>query len=211
MNAKKNTQKARLKLPLHVYLGYLLVVTLIFSGVTFSKYIASTSAGDGARVATFGDLELTENDNPDEFIITPGVNIKKNPQVSFGVNEPSEMAVYVFVSVNADKWKFDRATNTYKIMRDDKELLSWSIDERWTQLEEQLENKQVFYCTVPANENIDSVPVIKDGVITVSPHLYASEYSELSSATKSITFKAYAVQMQGFNSAAEAWSAIEVK
>lgn len=206
-NKYSSEKKKHIRLPIHVYLSYLLVATLIFTGVTFSKYITATNAGDSARIAAFGDLVMVEENKPENFIITPGVNIVKNPQVSFGTNEPSEMAVYVFVSVDAAGWQYDNGI--YQIIREteNKELLKWSVDENWTQLTD----KQVFYRVVPANESIDDVPVISGGKITVSPHLYASEYEELSAATKSITFKAYAVQVQGFDSAEAAWNSVSGK
>lgn len=200
-------KKKRIRLPVHVYLLYLLVATLIVTGVTFSKYLTSTNAGDSARVAAFGDLELVEIDQPKKYIITPGVNISKNPQVSFGVNKPSEMAAYVFVGVDAGGWQYDHGT--YKIVRetDSEELLSWSVDDNWTQLGDE----PVFYCTVPAGGSISGLPVISDNTIKVSAYLYASEYAALDVAAKSITFRAYAVQVQGFDSVGAAWSAVNDK
>lgn len=45
-------KKQRLKrLPVHVYLAYLLVCTLLLTGVSFSRYISSASGSDNARVA----------------------------------------------------------------------------------------------------------------------------------------------------------------
>lgn len=39
--------------PVFVYVGYLLVATVIFTGVTFSGYISTTMGNDQARVAKF--------------------------------------------------------------------------------------------------------------------------------------------------------------
>lgn len=197
-------KKKHTRLPLHVYLSYLLVAALVFTGVTFSKYVTSTNAGDSARAATFGEVKMTENDKPEQFIIAPGVNIQKNPLVSFAMEKESESAAYVFVYVAAENWKFDGTTNTYKFMRDNKELMSWSVDAGWKYV---ATNGwyNAFYCYIPPNGKLDAVPFIKDGKITVSPELYASDLKALTDAHKTITFKAYAVQANGFGGAEQAW------
>lgn len=41
------------KMPLHVYLGYLLILTLIFTTVSFAKFATAGDAADTARVASF--------------------------------------------------------------------------------------------------------------------------------------------------------------
>jgi len=41
------------RIPLSVYLGYLLIVTLVVTGVTFSSYVTQTTGEDSARVAKF--------------------------------------------------------------------------------------------------------------------------------------------------------------
>lgn len=43
------------KLPVRAYLLYLLIASLIFTGVTFSSYISSTSGGDSTQVALFAN------------------------------------------------------------------------------------------------------------------------------------------------------------
>lgn len=50
-------EKKRTRLPLSAYLSYLLVATVLFTGVTFSGYITAVNGGDSARVAKF---EITE-------------------------------------------------------------------------------------------------------------------------------------------------------
>lgn len=202
----KSENKKHTRLPIRAYLSYLLAATVVFTGVTFSKYVATSSAGDSARVAKFGGLELTEPDAPEnnEYIIAPGVDIAKKPLVSFGVLEKSETAAYVFVSVNAPGWQHDNGI--YKVIResDGIELLSWSVDEGFTPLD----GEQVFYRAVPANEFIKEAPVISGNVITVSDKLYGSDYEKLDAAAKSITFKSYAVQAGGFENAKAAWASV---
>lgn len=48
------------KIPLRIYLLYLVIASLIFTGVTFSSYVSTTSGGDEVRVALFAaDTEVT--------------------------------------------------------------------------------------------------------------------------------------------------------
>lgn len=217
---KKNTKK-KLKLPINAYLSYLLVAALLLSGVTFSKYVTSTNAGDSARAATFGDLSLVEAEDPKSFIIAPGVNIKKNPVVSFGTNKTSESAAYVFVYVTANGWTFHQAqdqdpNNTYTLSKTVDEtntttpLLTWTVDEKWTCMQADPYNTcQIYFCYLKPGEKLDKVSVIKDGTIAVSKELYNSDYEKLESDLKSITFTAYAVQQEGSTNEWYAWEKIQ--
>lgn len=47
----KYEKKAKFRLPLSAYLTYLLVATLMFTSVSFSKYATTASGSDSARVA----------------------------------------------------------------------------------------------------------------------------------------------------------------
>lgn len=47
----KYEKKNQMRLPLSAYLIYLLVATLLFTGVSFSKFATTTSGEDSARVA----------------------------------------------------------------------------------------------------------------------------------------------------------------
>lgn len=47
----KYAKKQNVRLPLSAYLSYLLIATLLLTGVSFSKYATTGSADDGARVA----------------------------------------------------------------------------------------------------------------------------------------------------------------
>lgn len=54
MNEQYNPEtakKQKVRLPLSAYLSYLLIATLLLTGLSFSKFASSGSAGDDARVA----------------------------------------------------------------------------------------------------------------------------------------------------------------
>ncbi len=53
MSKEKITHRKKRRIPLSVYLSYLLIVTLVATGVTFSAYVTRISGADSARVAKF--------------------------------------------------------------------------------------------------------------------------------------------------------------
>ena len=57
---EKQNQKSKFRIPFSAVLMYLAVVVVALSGVTFSKYVISSSAGDNARVAKIIGLTVTE-------------------------------------------------------------------------------------------------------------------------------------------------------
>jgi len=60
----QNERKQRKHLPLSAYFSYLLVATLLLTGVTFSKYYTEVSTEDSARVAAvaISGVETTQAD-----------------------------------------------------------------------------------------------------------------------------------------------------
>ena len=68
---KKRKKK---KLPIHLYLLYLVFATLIFTGVTLSSYVSTTEGSDSATVALFANetevtIPVTECYPGCEFVI----------------------------------------------------------------------------------------------------------------------------------------------
>lgn len=81
--------------PLMVYVMYLLVATVVFTGVTFSSYISSTVGQDTARVAKFevtgtGMQEIQINAEA----MVPGSQITKQ----FTVQNTSEVSVELTIT-----------------------------------------------------------------------------------------------------------------
>ena len=48
-------KKRKVKLPIHLYLLYVIVATLVFTAVTFSSYVSTSEGGDSATVALFAN------------------------------------------------------------------------------------------------------------------------------------------------------------
>ena len=215
---EKQNQKSKFRIPFSAVLMYLAVVVVALSGVTFSKYVISTSAGDNARVAKIKGLTVTETGNfasDGKWIITPGVDIEKQATVNF---EGSEMACYVFCEVKTEGWtrsgSDDHAySHTFGTLSE----LEWNVDNSWTFLEGQdltgtsTTDDVVYYKLVEANTPLKDVPIVaENGKITVSEDLTRSQ---LDSMTKnlSIEFNVTAVQYGGFANANAAWAAVKGK
>lgn len=159
-------RKRRVKLPIRAYLVYLLVVASLMTGVTLSKYIVSTGIDDSARVISFENINVVEDDDSNgpmtedgRFAIMPGADITKKAVVSFG---GSESACYVFLKVTAPSanagdttsvsgWTWNEST-PYKFgaMKgsDGAYRISWSIvdgSDGWTYLTKGTDDSGSYY------------------------------------------------------------------
>lgn len=67
MNARE--KKNKMRLPLSVYLTYLLAATLLFTGISFSKFAATASGESSARVAV---MAMNTEVEPANVLIAPG-------------------------------------------------------------------------------------------------------------------------------------------
>lgn len=86
-------------LPPAVYIVYLLVLTVILTGVTFSGYISSASGSDGARVAKFEIVETGVQAMYLKTAIVPGETQTK----ALSITNKSEVAVtYRIIAENLD-------------------------------------------------------------------------------------------------------------
>lgn len=53
LNRPQHMKKSRKRLPVSAYLGYLLICTLVLTGVSFAKFATTAGGSDSARVAAF--------------------------------------------------------------------------------------------------------------------------------------------------------------
>ncbi len=205
---RRKPHKRRFKLPFSAVLMYLLLIAMLLSGVTFSKYMTGTTVGDTARVAYMKDISISEDGNftePNEWIVLPGVDMEKKATVHF---EGSEMACYVFLKIKTVGWtrKEDSASlNSYVCRLDDgTEALSWSVSSGWKFLSKDSTGdteSAVYYCIVRANTKLDAEVLGGGGIIKVSEELTRTQLENLRgkfSSGLSITLEAIAVQYYGF-------------
>ena len=190
MYAKKKSVSTKVVVLL---LAFVLLIGCVAGG-TLAYLMAKSSTVTNTFVAgEIGTLSLAETTG-DSYIVTPGVDITKNPVVTFNGNN---VAAYVFLKVDATDWTVSGTdtTHTYSIGTDQE--MKWVLD-GWKKLVD-----GVYYKEVDANAGEQSWSVIKDNKITVSSDITKDN---ISNYAKSLTFTAYAVQKEGFADASAAWT-----
>ena len=195
---RKNTNRRKFKLPFSAVLMYLLLITIVLSGVTFSKYVTDTTVGDTARVSYMRDISISETGNFTElnkWIILPGVNMQKNATVKF---EGSEMACYVFLRITANGWEKKSDNYSYACPIDGTDALFWSVDTDWWTFLTDDTDGAVYYRIVSANTEFNANVLANEGTITVSDSLTRTQLGKLT-ADMSIDIGATAVQYHGLS------------
>lgn len=169
----------------------LLAVTLLI-GCAIGGTVAWLTAKTDPVVNTFtyGDINITLAETTgSNYKIIPGVDIAKDPKVT--VNANSE-ACWLFVKVE-------------KVGTFVEGKVTYSIADGWTQGDGSKIPANVYYRQVGAvTENTDFA-VLKDNMVTVSDTLTKEDIKSIAT-NPTLTFTAYAVQKDGFNTAAAAWA-----
>lgn len=186
---------AKKSVSMKVVVLLLAVVLLIgcVAGGTLAYLMAKSSTVNNTFVAgEIGTLTLSETTG-ESYIVTPGVDITKDPTVTFNGNN---VAAYVFLKVEATDWEVSGADTTYTYSIGTNQEVKWVLD-GWTKL-----GDGVYYKGVAANAGEQSWSVIKDNKITVSSEITKANISDY---TKGLSFTAYAIQKDGFTTVAAAW------
>ena len=144
---------------------------------------------------TYGDIniDLSESENLNLKMI-PGNDITKDPKVTVEANSE---ACWLFVKVEKSA--------TY-----DSYLADYTIADGWNELDGVA---GVYYREVDATTAKDgtSYQVLKGNTVTVLDRVEKSDMEAIKNGTvdkPTLTFTAYAVQKDGFNTAALAWAEI---
>lgn len=87
----------RVRLPLYVYLSYLLVATFLFTGISFSKYATTVSIQDNARVAAFS--VNIDGKAAAALVLDASNETLSSNSYSFSVSSNSEVLVADIVTV----------------------------------------------------------------------------------------------------------------
>ena len=212
---KQNIEKAPVNLGtilIRVAAG-LFILTMIslylLSGL-FARYVTAGQGTDSARVATFGELTLTETGDFDgtdskKGMIIPGVPLKKDATVTF---TGSEMATVVFVEVIVPENTWEMANNREFSYGG----LSWSVASGWDYLTSDLyggKTRHVFFKTLEPNTQLNGEKIVKDGEISVSDEITKTAITGL--ANGDLAFRASVIQAGGFKTVQEAWTAMAAK
>ena len=146
-----------------------------------------------ASTFTFGDINITlKDEDPQEgqIKIIPGVDIKKALKVTVQAD-------------SVDCWLFVKVEEAGTFV-DGK--VTYAMDDGWIQGNGTQIPKDVYYREVNAATTDSVFSVLKGDKITVSNELTKQDIQNITNPT--LTFTAYAVQMEGINTAAEAWATI---
>ena len=192
MAGKRLGKPNKRRLPLRAWLLYLAVATFALTGVTFSRYVASAHSQDGARVAAFGGLTVTDSGSVQ---VQPGVAAEKDLTVRF---EGSEAATYVFVELKGSDWTRGADNRTYTYGAGS---LSWRVADGWTHLQD-----NVYYRELAPNTALDA-GLIDDGAVDVSENMTRTEL-QAAAGTLHIHVQAAAVQREGGDTAETAWARV---
>ncbi len=193
---------------------------------TMGTTIAFLQDSDNAVTNTFvaadiGDLDLSETDNDsdadsdkNEYLVVPGIDITKDPSVSFVPNENDRdklVDAYVFVTMTADGWTTtDNENFFYKLGAAGEPAvdygLSFSIAD-WTYLGKDSKGDYVYYVSVPKTDTLNAKPIITNNKIIVDDAITEDDLDAATNegALTNLVFSSYAIQQAGFES--DVWSA----
>lgn len=145
-----------------------------------------------ASTFTFGDINitLTETDHQEgPTKIIPGVDIPKDLRVTVKAD-------------SVDCWLFVKVEETGTFVPD---KVTYSIADDWTRGNGSQIPENVYYREVNGATADSVFSVLKGDKITVSETLTKADIQNITDEP-TLTFTAYAVQKEGINTAADAWS-----
>lgn len=147
-----------------------------------------------ASTFTFGDINitLTETDPQEQPAkIIPGVDIPKDLKVTVQAD-------------SVDCWLFVKVEQTGTFVPD---KVTYSIADDWTEGNGSQIPDNVYYREVNGATADSVFSVLKGDKITVSETLTKADIQNITDEP-TLTFTAYAVQKEGINTAADAWSVV---
>lgn len=159
------------------------------------------STGPVTNTFTVGDIDITLVETTEDYKIVPGVNIAKDPKVTVLANSE---ACWLFVKVVEDNWptftESDGTTTTRKV--------NYTLAQGWKPLEGE---SGVYYRQVSASGKAQEFYVLAGNEVTVSSTLTKSEVQGIGTGENAptLTFTAYAVQLEGITTASNAWNEVK--
>lgn len=164
------------------------------AGGTFAWLVTKTDPV--VNTFTYGDINITLTETTgDNYKIIPGVAISKDPKVTVKANSE---ACWLFVKVEEANWPAftEEGTTTKKV--------SYAIASGWTALPNV---PGVYYRELDFTSVETSYGILANDKVTVSQNLTKTEVNSIAAGTRpTLTFTAYAIQKEGFTTAAAAWA-----
>lgn len=156
-------------------------------GGTLAWLVAKTDPVE--NTFTYGDINIGLAETTSEYKMIPGNHIAKDPTVTVEANSE---ACWLFVKIE-ETANFDS-------------FMTYTIAEGWKALDNVA---GVYYREVAAVTNDLVFEVLKNDQVTVNDDVTKEKLNALTEETSpKLTFTAYAVQKDGFDTAAAAWAII---
>ena len=171
-----------------VVLSLALVLVLAAVGGTVAWLADSTEPV--TNTFTIGNIDITLVETKEDFKMVPGAKIQKDPKVT--VKADSEPCwVFVHVQESTDPKLTD--------------YITYTVDANWTLL-----GDGVYYREVSASTADQTFSVLTGDQVTVNKTVTKTMMDGLTTSGKkpTLTFKAYAIQKEGFATANDAWKQI---
>lgn len=165
----------------------IVLIAVITVGTTLSLLIAFS--GPVENTFTYGKVEIALSETTgNEYKIIPDTSIKKDPTVT--VKGGSE-----------DCWLFVEITekNDFDI------YMTYAVENGWYHL---TGTQNIFYREVAKTDSDKAFNVIKDNTVSVKSDLTEEMLNAITNNPK-LTFKAYAVQLDGIDTPHEAFEIIK--
>ena len=176
------------------FIAVLALVLVIGCAVGGTAAWLATKSDSIVSTFTYGDIniELTETEpekKPAKII--PGVDIEKALKVT--VKADSE-----------DCWLFVKVEKAGTFVKD---KVTYSVADGWTKGDGTEIPENVYYRTVDAAETDKDFGVLKDDKVVVSEELTKEDIKDIKTEP-TLTFTAYAVQRDGIDKVADAWTKV---
>ena len=170
-------------------LALVLALTLLVAGVVGSTLAWLTDqTAEVKNTFTVGDINIGLTETTTDYKMVPGNTIAKDPTVTVKANSE---ACWLFVKVTEST--------------DLKDFITYAIAEGCTALP----GVNVgYYRVVPASAADQPFSVLKGDAVTVNSDVTKEMLTAKDFANPTLTFKAYAVQMDNVASASDAWAKV---
>lgn len=215
MEKRKREMKLNIPMCAACILLCLTLISIHMTGGLYAKYTSDAQGSDSARVAKYTGVTIEESGdfgtNGGSAVFVPGVDLKKDAEVSF---DASEVSVYVFVeailsgqweNVDSDAYKFALKSAA----PDEDELLRWEIADGWTHVESN-DGTHVYYREVKYGTKLDGENIIaNDGAIKVNEDITKSQIATMYGEDIFVKFRGTAVQSGDSGTAEEAWNLLK--
>lgn len=176
------------------FIAVLALVLVIGCAVGGTAAWLATKSDSIVSTFTYGDINIALTETEPEkkpAKIIPGVDIEKALKVT--VKADSE-----------DCWLFVKVEKAGTFVKD---KVTYSVADGWTKGDGTEIPENVYYRTVDAAETDKDFGVLKDDKVAVSEELTKEDIKDIKTEP-TLTFTAYAVQRDGIDKAADAWTKV---